>query len=101
MKKIIEGRTYSTNSATPIATMRNSVDWSQPNRYSETLYRKGNGEYFIHGEGGSESPYASVNKVNGRLVYGEKIFPITEEQARLFAKQYAKPQIFDKFFSEP
>ena len=56
MKKIINYKKYDTETATEIGA------WSQGiagtfEYVHESLFRKNNGEYFLHGEGGAASKY--------------------------------------------
>jgi hypothetical protein len=72
MKKIIKGKTYNTDTASPVAA-RTEGAFGDPAGYEEQLYKTKKGLYFIHGRGGQESPYPQ-----------ETIRPITEGQAREF-----------------
>lgn len=79
MKKIIDGRMYNTETAKVIAYNSNNLPKSELEYCMETLYRKRNGEYFLHGDGGAYSPYNRC--VQGHLCGDEKIIPLCEEEA--------------------
>lgn len=76
MKKVIKGKTYDTKTAKAIASAVGGT-WGDPRGWSETLYRKRTGEYFLHGSGGSESSYAE----------GEAIRPLTWDEAAEWARK--------------
>lgn len=86
MKKIINKKLYDTSTAAIIAEYSNPVSVSDFSFYRETLYRKRTGEYFIHGEGGALSRYASRD-YDG-MTWGEDILPLTYDTARDWAERY-------------
>ena len=96
MKKIINGKRYDTDTAKKLAS-----DWYS-NRtdfyyWEETLYRKNTGEYFLHGEGGPASKYAQSvgqNSWSG----GEKIIPLSVENARKWAEDHLDGDEYEKIF---
>lgn len=53
----------------------------------ETLYRTKAGKYFLHGIGNAASAYA-VRKADGWSAPGEKILPLSEQDARQWAEQH-------------
>ena len=83
MKRIIEKKLYDTDTDTEIG----GNGYSTPNdfrHFYERLYRRSNGEYYLHGEGGPLSKYsvsAGTNEISG----GEKIIPLTPAEARDWA----------------
>lgn len=83
MKKIINKKLYDTSTATCIAEYSGPARVSDFSFYRETLYRKRTGEYFIHGEGGARSRYASYEY--GLMSWGEQILPLTYDTARDWA----------------
>lgn len=56
MKKVINGKMYNTETAERLADWDNGR-WDSLDACSEILYRKCNGELFLHGDGGCRSPY--------------------------------------------
>lgn len=86
MKKIIKNRLYDTTTATEIAHHSTPVSTSDFSYTRETLYRKRTGEYFIHGEGGALSRYASRD-YDG-MTWGEDILPLAYDTAREWAERY-------------
>lgn len=97
MKKIINGKRYNTESA----ELCGSREYGYPgdlNYVSEELYQKRTGEFFLHGEGGANSKYneeISMNSWSG----GEKIIPLTDEEAREWAEEYLDSEDYEKLFT--
>ena len=98
MLKIIKGRKYDSSTAQELGVF----SYSQPgdfNHYTEVLYRKRTGEYFLHGWGGAMSPYsekAGQNEWSG----GERIRPLTFEQAQEWAEKKLSGEEYEKIFGE-
>ena len=96
MRQIINNRRYDTETAELLGSDRysNSRDF---NHWTEKLYRKRNGEYFLYGEGGPMSRYAErtgVNEWDG----GEKIMPLTADAARKWAEEHLDADEYEKIF---
>lgn len=97
MKKIINGKRYNTESA----ELCGSREYGYPgdlNYVSEELYQKRTGEFFLHGEGGANSKYReeiSMNSWSG----GEKIIPLTDEEAREWTEEYLDLEDYEKLFT--
>lgn len=96
MKRIIKNKVYDTKTARRLA----SNSYSNPRDFDfweETLYQKKTGEYFLHGEGGPRSRYAeqvSINTWSG----GERIIPVTEEEAREWAEKNLDGDEYESIF---
>ena len=87
MKKIINGRLYDTDTAKEIDVYGNGLGPRDFRNYSETLYLKRTGEYFLCGEGGPMSKYARScggNSWSG----GSGIIPLTAEEAREWGEKH-------------
>ena len=69
MKKIINKKTYNTETAKTIKKF-SFRDFGDPNGYEEILMQTARGLYFIYGIGGEKSKYAE-----------ETIIPLTEKEA--------------------
>ncbi len=61
MQKTIAGKTYDTENATLVSTRAYGA-YGDPHGYEERLYQTPEGNYFLYGSGGEESPYA-VEKI--------------------------------------
>ncbi len=75
MKKVVDKKTYNTDTATAVATQCTGT-FGDPNGYEETLYQTRKGDYFLYGKGGEKSPYV-----------GENIRPITSAEATQWVKK--------------
>ena len=99
MKKIINGKLYNTETATGLARYSNDGGWRDFSHFVETLYRKKTGEFFLHGDGGGMTRYAAIEQ-DGRT-RGEKIFPLTEAEAKDWMEKYATVDEYVAVFGEP
>ena len=96
MKKIINGRRYDTDSAKALAEASYS-NRSDFNFWEETLYRKSTGEFFLYGEGGPASRYATAvgqNSWSG----GSRIMPMSTQEARSWAEKNLSGDEYEKIF---
>ncbi len=85
MKKIIAGRIYDTDTATDIG-FTTGGEIGSFTYWSETLFRKRTGEYFLLGEGGPMTRYA-VSSGSNTWTGSHKIIPLTYENARQWAEK--------------
>ena len=96
MRKYIENKCYDTETAKLIGD-----DWySNPGDFeywSEELYRKKTGEYFLYGEGGPASKY-SVAVDQNSWSGGAKITPLTKEAARVWAEEHLSAEKYEAEF---
>lgn len=98
MKKIIEGKTYNTETALLLGDWQNL--WKGDYHYfREELYRTKKGTYFIYGEGGALSCYARY--YNGTATGGEAFQILSEEGAREWAEKKLSAEEYCKIFGEP
>lgn len=84
MKKVINGKVYDTDTARKIGCF----DYGLGDRisgWSETLYVKRTGEYFLLGEGGPGSKYSVCTGVNDSSG-STKIFPLSYNDACKWAE---------------
>lgn len=99
MKKIISKKKYNTETATEIGSWSSDAAVSDFSWYRETLYRKRNGEYFLHGEGHAASPYR--RRSGGMWAPGEGITPIGVEEAREWAEEHLDAEAYEAEWGEP
>lgn len=100
MKKIINGKTYNTETAEMVASYSNGGGWRDFRHYEESLYKKKTGEFFLFGEGGAMTKYSeriSDNSWGG----GNKIIPLSEDKAKKWMEEYADVEDYIKVFGEP
>ena len=86
MKKIINGKLYDTTTAREVASCYHGEGPMDFRHYSEKLYRKRTGEYFLAGEGGPMTHYA-VSTGQNSWSGGEKIIPLTYSEATEWAER--------------
>ena len=79
MKRIIDAKTYNTETATHIANASSSCGKSDFNWWDEDLYRSPKGQYFVSGEGHAMSRWSeSYGNMSGP---GSGIELLTREEA--------------------
>lgn len=99
MKKIIKGKVYDTDTATFLAEYDSGHSVTDFKHYAEELYQKKTGEYFIYGEGGPASRYSQACPTGG-WDGGQKIVPLSYEQARQWAEECLSTKQYEKLFGE-
>ena len=98
MKKIINGKRYDTNTAklvgeTSYSNRRDFAYWS------EELYQKRTGEFFLYCEGGPASKYSKATGQN-QWSGSEKIIPLTISEAQEWAEKYLDADEYESIFGE-
>ena len=99
MKKVIDGRKYSTDTATLVGTFDSGDSADDPEHWSESLYRKRNGEYFLHQVGGADSAYCRY--IGGEPVPGEDIEPLSYGAARRWTEMHLDGDAYEAEFGDP
>ena len=100
MKQVIKGKRYDTDTAKYIAetsSRENGIGPSNFNFWSETLYQKRTGEFFLFGEGGPMSKYSQPYENNGSQS-GCKIIPLTFDQAKQWAEKALDADEYETLF---
>lgn len=97
MKKIINGKMYDTDKARYLGGDGGGDGFSH---WSEELYQKRTGEFFLYGEGGPMTKYAvAISDNNWRG--GEKIMPLSLEAAREWAEEHLDADVYGEIFGIP
>lgn len=99
MKKIINNKVYDTETAKMLGRMDNGCGYNDLNWVCESLFRKKTGEFFLLGEGGARTRYASSVGDNS-WSSGSAIIPIGEERAREWAEHYLKADEYENIFGK-
>lgn len=97
MKKIINGKVYDTDKARELGIDGGGDSFHS---WSETLYQKRTGEFFLHGEGGPMTKYA-VSIGQNQWSGGEKIIPLDVEAARQWAEEHLDADDYEEIFGLP
>lgn len=99
MKKIINGKLYDTDTAKRLGYDGGGDGFSS---WSEELYQKRTGEYFLYGEGGARTRYAEhVDGPGGGWTGGEKIMPLSLDAARQWAEEHLSADDYAEIFGMP
>lgn len=99
MKKYINNKVYDTETAERIGGYSYGEGSRDFHHYSERLYRKRTGEFFLYGEGGPLSKY-SVSQGQNSWSGGEKIEPLSVEEAEKWAEEHLDTDEYDAAFGE-
>lgn len=94
--KIIEGRRYSTLTATEVCNFRTSNGKGDHRHEDTSLYLSPRGRFFLAGYGGPRSRWS--RSVNGGYTGGKGLIPVTVADARSFAEQHACAETVAEFF---
>lgn len=96
-RTIMDYRATLRNYLPPLAsTDINEITQDQVQRLVDDLYRKRNGEYFLHGQGHALTKWAcSYGDMSG---WGEEIVPMTEEEAREWAEKHLDGEEYEEIF---
>lgn len=100
MKAVIDGKLYNTQTATMLSAYSNGLGDRDFTHLSEELYRTKNGSYFLAGDGGPQTKYAE-SCGNNSVCGGEKITPLTEQEAREWMEAHADADDYVAAFGEP
>jgi hypothetical protein len=97
MKRIIQNRKYDTETATMLGLDGGGDGFRS---WHEELYRKRNGEFFLYGNGGPMTRYATTCD-GGGWTGGEAITPLTPEAARQWAEEHLDADDYEGIFGDP
>ena len=99
MRKIICGRLYDTDTAECVS----EYSYSNPRdfkHYTEKLYRKRNGEFFLYGSGGPRSPYAEPLG-NNSWIEGKNILALDKDEAKDWVEEKGTVEEYIALFGMP
>ena len=99
MKTKINGKIYDTDAAQPLTIYSNNQLYGSTIRFTEILYIKPDGEYFLHGSGGAMTQYAKRYKSRSNAS-GEAIIPMTVDQAKAWVKRWCARLVYQEIFGE-
>ena len=99
MKKIINNKAYDTETAKELGSWSNMEDYGNFSQFSETLYRKKTGEFFLYGEGGPMTKYAVAEGSNSWRG-GSRIMPLSFQEAREWAEEHLSGEEYEAIFGK-
>lgn len=99
MKKVINKKLYNTETAERVGCWGNGHYTNDFGYCSEDLYRTKSGNFFLHGEGGPLSKYAQSS--GNSTGWGERIVPLTYEEAQAWAEKHLDGDNYINIFGEP
>lgn len=99
MVKIINGKKYSTETAERVGFYSNSPGRNDFHWEEENLFKKRTGEFFLFCEGGPASIYCTWIDSHNRTS-GDKIIPLTFEEAREWAEEHLDAEEYEEIFGE-
>ena len=100
MKKIINNKLYDTETAKPVGEWGNGLGHSDFRYCEENLYLKKTGEFFLHGKGGAMSKYCEISADGNERSWGEKIVPLTVDEAKEWAEEKLDADEYQAIFGE-
>jgi hypothetical protein len=87
MRRVKDRTLYDTETAEQIAQHGSAADPSDFHHLAETLYKTPDGEYFIHGEGGAATKYAT--QTSDGTTNGQEIRRLTTEEALQWCEDHS------------
>jgi hypothetical protein len=98
MKKVINGRAYNTETSKKIGEWDNGLRGNDFGICSEDLFMNSKGTYFLVGEGGPMSKYATHSGNNSG--WGNELIPMTKDEAKTWLEENDQDGYL-KHFEEP
>jgi hypothetical protein len=99
MKKIIDQKKYDTEASGQMGRWDNCYNWGDHNNCTETLYKTGKGQHFLHGQGGCQSKYSEPCGQNS-WTGGEDIILFTEAEAYEWCELRDLPDVIEMYFAD-
>lgn len=99
MNKIINGKKYSTDTATLIGIYDNKLPCGDFYHYYEELYKKRTGEFFLYGSGGAGSKYSRSCGQNS-YCGSDEIIPLSNAEAMEWAENHLEYDDYVKAIGE-
>ena len=100
MKKIINNKLYDTETAKRVGEWGNGLGRSDFRYCEENLYLKKTGAFLLHGKGGAMSKYCEISADGNERSWGEKIVPLTVDEAKEWAEEKLDADECQEIFGE-
>lgn len=98
MKRIVDGKTYNTETAVLIGEFISPYISRDDFYYvDEGLYKTKKGAFFLAGYGGAATRYKKITQP-GASSAGSKIIPLTKKEALVWAESHLHPEIVIQSF---
>ncbi len=97
MKKIINGQRWDTEKANLVCEISEGAVGDFRHFKAELYQTKRSKRFFLAGEGGPMTVFAH-HCADGSTSGGSDIIPLSDEDARRYAEQYASTEVVEKFF---
>lgn len=97
MQRTLKGQRYDTETATKVCKIEIGTHKDSNFLYCALYQRVRSKDFFIAGIGGYITRFAKLNVLGG-YDSGPKLLPITGEQARQLAEQFADSTVVERFF---
>lgn len=98
MKEVINGKVYNTETATEVAEYWNQLAHGNFYYFEENLFITKKGSWFLYGKGGAYSKYGTC--YGNYSKWGEKIIPLTEEEAFKWCEKYNELEAIEEYFPD-
>lgn len=99
MRKIIKGKRYDTEKAECVASASHGYK-SDFHYWAEDLYRTPRGNWFLVGEGNALSRYSVPGAQHGSTAPGEKLIPMTNDDAKQWLEEQGETAMLEEHFAE-
>lgn len=96
MKKIVNGKTYNTETAEYIGCRERELP-GDLYHIREELYQRKDGEFFLYGVGGAYTRYA-VSCGGNSMSGGDAVIPLSRDRAMEWAEEYLSADTVEKIF---
>ena len=99
MKQVINKKAYDTERTAKVAEWVTTENLKDPTYIREELYHKRTGEYFLYGEGGVDTKYATPITPN-HWTMGRKIIPLKFDEAKEWGRQHMTSDLYEQLFGD-
>ena len=97
MRRIIHNKDFNTDMDRKLGSWNNGYFPQSLSYYAENLYVNRCGDYYLHKEGGPESPcrgaWGGMADGYGVARFGELIQELTESEAKTWAEKHLAPEV--------
>lgn len=98
MQKIINSKKYNTETAKEVAYYDNGCGCGDFRHFTEVLYLKKTGEFFLYGSGGAMSKYCQSR--GNSWTGGSEIIPMTTREAKEWVMDHCDTHTYITLFGE-